>query len=296
MEVVGPEYLFEGLEPSPSPSAMTCQELERFLYPYLDGEFQPEERLEVEAHLSRCAECARQVHEEARMQQALRRAARESVTGARAPAALRSRLQAGLRQEQRRERQWQWARASAAALVVVAAGGTWMALQPEQHLRFMEDAARRHARKLPVEIAGGSHENVEAWFDGKLDHRVPVPRLPNAILHGARISNVTDRPAAYISYERTPEAEGAPARRIGLFVFDDSHREVQAPPLPSVQVGSSHGYNVAVWRDQEIVYELVTDLDETDIRRMLAEQGLPAGRPSRPASPDVPARPVSLEH
>ncbi len=280
----------------PSTSTMTCQELEKFLYPYLDGEFQPEERLEVEAHLSRCPACAQRVHEEARMQQALRRAAREAVEGTRAPASLRAGLREGLRREQRRTRQWQWARASAAALVVVASGGVWMALQPEQHQRFMEDAARRHARKLPVEIAGGSHENVEAWFDGKLDHRVQVPRLPNVRLSGARISNVTDRPAAYISYERTPEAEGAPARRIGLFVFDDSHREVEAPPLPSVQVGSSLGYNVAVWRDQEIVYELVTDLDETDIRRMLAEQKLPAPRPSRPVGPDVRAMPVSLEH
>jgi len=136
---------------------------------------------------------------------------------------------------------------------------------------------------------------VEAWFDGKLDHRVSVPRLPDVQLSGARISNVTDRPAAYISYERNADQQGAPAKRIGLFVFDDAKGEVEAPPLPSVQVGFSHGYNVAVWRDGEIVYELVSDLDESDIRRMVAEQAAMKSRPSRLVSPDVVARPVSLQ-
>lgn len=273
---------------------MTCQELDSILYPYLDGEFQPEERLDVEAHLTSCSDCAQRVHMEARTQQALRKAARQAVDSTRAPDALRARLQGGIRQEQRRAQRGWWVRmGAAAAVVVLVAGGSWMVLHLGQHQRFMEDAARRHAKRLPVEIAAASPENVEAWFDGKLDHRVSVPRLLNAKLSGARISNVTDRPAAYISYERNTDKEGAPVRRIGLFVFDDAHREVEAPPLPSVQMGSSLGYNVAVWREGEIVYELVSDLDETDIRRMVAEQGA-ARMASHPVKPDVAALPVSL--
>jgi hypothetical protein len=62
-----------------------------------------------------------------------------------------------------------------------------------------------------------------------------------------------------------------------------------------VQVGSSLGYNVAMWREGEVVYELVTDLDETDIRHMLAEQGATGSKPSRPVSPDVAAMPVSTQ-
>jgi anti-sigma factor RsiW len=276
---------------------MTCQELERFLYPYLDGEFQPEERLEVEAHLSRCADCARRVHAEAQTQQGLRRAARHAVSNLRASDSLRSAVQNELRREQRRAQQGWWMRASAAALVVVTVGGGWLATQDGQRKRYyMEDAARRHARQLPAEVSG-SHASVEAWFDGKLDHRVPVPQLPNAVISGARISNVAERPAAYISYERPPHTEGIPPGRIGLFVFNDSHGEVGASPLPSVHVGSSLGYNVAMWREGEIVYELVTDLDEADIRRMLTEQGALGGRPSHPVNLelDIPARPASLE-
>lgn len=275
---------------------MTCQELDQILYPYLDGEFQTEERLDVEAHLNQCAECRERIHEEARMQQSLRRAARHAVESTRAPDALRARLQAGIQQEQRHSQQAWWLRASAAALVMMAAGGAWMWNRPEQHRHFMEEAARRHAKRLPVEISGDSHEQVEAWFEGKVDHRVPVPRLSHVTLAGARISNVKDRPAAYISYEHPSAKEGTPARRIGLFVFDDAKRELEAPPLPSMQVGSSLGYNVAMWREGEIVYELVTDLDETDIRRMVTQQaGTGGSRPSRAVQPDVAALPVSLQ-
>jgi anti-sigma factor RsiW len=272
---------------------MTCQEFESILYLYLDGEFQLEERMTAEAHLTGCAACAKRVQEEGRLRQSLRRAARHSVETSRAPEALRSRLQSSLHQEQRREAQAAWLRMGAAALVLVTvSGGAWMAFRPEHRQRYMEDAVRRHTKKLPVEIVGVSHENLEAWFDGKLDHRVSVPRLHDVRLSGARISNVTDRPAAYISYERSAEGQGAPARRIGLFVFDDARREVEAPSLPAVRVGSSLGYNVAVWRDGEIVYELVSDLNEADIRSMLTEQ---SALKAAPATPSMPVRPVSLQ-
>ncbi len=135
---------------------MTCQELERFLYPYLDGEFEPEERLEVDAHLSQCPDCARRVHEEAKLQQALRHAARQAVHATRAPDALRARIQGGLRQEQQRQtRQRFWMQLSAAAAVLMMAGGGWMMLEARQHRRIMEDAARRHALQWPVEVKGG---------------------------------------------------------------------------------------------------------------------------------------------
>lgn len=274
---------------------MTCQELDRLLYPYLDGEFQPEERMAVETHLETCAACARRVEQERELQQALRRAARHSVQSSRAPSSLRAGIQVGLKREQRRAYQVQFLRVSAAALVVVAVGGGWIAIRPEERQRFVEDAARRHAKGLPYEIANAAPEHVEAWFENKLDHPVPVPRLRNARLSGARISNVKDYPAAYISYETRPAKEGEEARRIGVFVFDDARRELNAQPQPSVQVDSSTGYNVAVWRDGEIVYELVSDLSEADIRKMLQEQERAAGLASspRPAEPRVPVMPVS---
>jgi mycothiol system anti-sigma-R factor len=251
---------------------MTCQELERLLYPYLDGEFQPEERMDMETHLATCADCARRVDEERRIQQALRRAALHSVQSSRAPASLRAGIQVGLKREQRRTSQLQFLRASAAALVVVAVGGGWVAMRPEKRHPFVEEAARRHAKKLPYEISNAAPEHVEAWFDGKLDHPVLVPRLRNARVDGARLLSVQGRDAAHISYAAPPSQDGEEGRRISVFVFDDASRELDAQPQPSVHLDGSTGLNVAVWRDEEIVYELVSDLDEAAIRKMLQER------------------------
>ncbi|MDY7228063.1 anti-sigma factor family protein [Hyalangium rubrum] len=274
---------------------MTCQELDRLLYPYLDGEFQPEERMDVETHLEACSACTRRVEQEREIRQTLRRAARHSLQSSRAPQSLRAGIQVGLKREQRRATQAQFLRVSAAALVVVAVGGGWISMRPERHQRFVEDAARRHAKGLPYEIANAAPEHVEAWFENKLDHTVLVPRLPNARLSGARLSNVESYPAAYISYETRPAKEGEEARRIGVFVFDDARRELNAQDLPSVQADSNTGYNVAIWRDGEIVYELVADLSEADIRKLIQEQERASGLASapRPAQTLVPVQHTS---
>ncbi|HME91840.1 MAG TPA: transmembrane regulator PrtR, partial [Myxococcaceae bacterium] len=72
---------------------------------------------------------------------------------------------------------------------------------------------------------------------------------------------------------------------------------------------NSHGYNVAIWRDREIVYELVSDLDESDIRQMVAQSASSPRRRSlvnepRPAPTTSPpvlqtpslVQPASLQH
>src|SRR5262249_36269481 len=188
-----------------------------------------------------------------------------------------------------------WLKLSAAAIVLFSAGGAYYAYyRSASSLVFIEDAARRHAKALPPEIQQVSAANFEAWFAGKLNHRVPVPELPNATLAGARLSNVHDKEAAYISYNSVSYPGSAP-RRIGLFVFDDTKGEVAASPLPSVALNSSHGYNVALWRDRDIVYELVTDLTEADIRQMLSTATLEAEAKSRTGQPNSLIRPASVQ-
>jgi anti-sigma factor RsiW len=241
---------------------MTCQEIESFIYPYLDGEFEPGERLEFEEHLATCQDCARKVHSQDRLREAVRKAGRKSVVVA--PERLSRSIQAGLMQQSRRARLTFFGQLGAAAAVLVMVAGAYLALRPGSGVRFVEAAVQSHAKWLPLEIHQAPPENYARWFVGKLEHPVPVLQFPNATLAGARLSHVADKPAAYMAYDT-----GSGDRRIGLFVIDDTKREIPAKPLPSLNLDSSHGYNVAVWRDREIVYELVTDLDEEDIRSML---------------------------
>jgi anti-sigma factor RsiW len=259
---------------------MNCLELDQFLYPYLDGEFDTAENANVEQHLAGCAACQKVVEEEVALREKLRAAARHSAKAA--PENLRRSLELGFAREGKRQAVVGWGRAGAlAAMVTLVAGGLY-SFREDHSRRMLEEAAVRHARGLPFEIANPSPEGAEAWFGGKLMHRVTVPRFPNAVLTGARLSNVTDKEAAYISYETPGPSEAR--RRMGLFVFQDGEQRVRAPSLPAVQVSNAHGYNVALWRQGEIVYELVTDLDESDIRRMLGEHKSVREAPARTVS------------
>ncbi len=288
---------------------MTCDELEGFLYVYLDGEFGPSEKVQFERHLAECPSCARKVHLESVFRDSLRRLARESAgaPSACAPDTLRRTIHSWLRQEQQRTAVRHWVRAGAAAAVIAAAGGAYLYARPGPRGIYIEAAALRHAKSLPFEVQRDAPEHLEAWFKGKLEHSVRVPTFPNTTVAGARLSNVKDKQAAYIAYDAAGANDGR-TRRIGLFVFQDANRDVPAQPLSSVELDTSHGYNVAIWREREIVYELVSDLDESDIRQMLVQHNSPRRRslvsdqrPAAPTSPPVPqtptlVQPASLQH
>ncbi|MGQ0505676.1 MAG: anti-sigma factor family protein [Myxococcaceae bacterium] len=270
---------------------MTCDELEQFFHPYLDGEFDPEARQEMDAHLAGCGTCASRLHEEAQFVASVRAAS--AAVRQPAPEALKARLRGDFARERRRELQTSWLRLGAAAAVAVAVGGgVWQLRGASAKKRYLEAAVSRHAKGHPMEISQQPRENVEAWFGGKLDHHVRVPQLSNVQLAGARLSNVSEKPAAYIRYE-LPSRTGLAPRPVGLFIFDDAEREVRAEPLPQLSVTTSNGYNVATWRDGEIVYELISDLDEADIRQMLTTPHIPADVPHRSKSVEV--QPASFE-
>jgi anti-sigma factor RsiW len=251
-------------------AAMDCSELERCVDAYLDGEFDSRERGEADAHLARCDRCRALVEGQGHVRAALRAKLREAMTppaaAGRAPPELRARIEDALA----RTRRPLWRRVlgpvplgavaacAAGALVVFATHG------PDDGL--VEDAVRSHHRGLPLEVMAASvgEGSIPAWFAGKLDFNPAPPRFHAAGVHvvGARLSNLRELPAAYIRYE-------LPRGQAGLFIVDDpggrfggAGREVRVGPQ-ALRVVNARGYNVAVWRENEIVYSLVSDLDET---------------------------------
>jgi anti-sigma factor RsiW len=259
------------LEPLPAP--MSCAELERSVEAYLDGEFEAREQAEAEAHLVGCEPCRRATEAAARLRRALRARLREAMGPAspagRAPQALRQRIGVALA----RQRRPLWRRllapvplATAAAcaagvLVVLATHGGSDAL--------VEEAVKKHHRGLPLEVTTaslGGAEAIPGWFAGKLDFKPTPPRFreTGARVVGARLSHLREYPAAYIKYE-------LPRGQAGLFIVDDpdrhfeaAGREVTVGPR-TLRVMNARGYNVAVWRQDEIVYSLVSDLGEDDL-------------------------------
>lgn len=252
-------------------AAMDCTEFERSIDAYLDDEFDARERIEADTHLAGCARCRVLAEGQRRVRDAIRARLREAMAspapGGRAPPALRARIVESLA----RSRRPLWRRVLApipiATLAACAAGALLVLLTHDGRSGALaEEAIAKHHRSLPLEVVTasvGSEGLITTWFADKLDFHPAPPhfRADGVRPVGARLSHLREWPAAYIRYE-------LPRGQAGLFIVDDPERRFDASGRevrigPSVmRVVTARGYNVAVWRDHEIVYSLVSDLDE----------------------------------
>jgi anti-sigma factor RsiW len=256
------------IEPTSSAN-LECDDLARQVDTYLDGEFDGRERDEVDAHLAACPACRSLFERQGRLRSALREKLREAMAppaaAGRAPPALRARIEASLV----RARRPLWRRVLSplpvGALAACAAGALLVFATHHPDDALVEEAVRSHHRGLPLEVMAASvgEASVPAWFADKLDFHPSPPPFHGDGVHvlGARLSNLRELPAAYFRYE-------LPKGQAGLFIVDDPRRtfdpagrEVQVGPQ-MIRVVNARGYNVAVWRENEIVYSLVSDLDE----------------------------------
>jgi anti-sigma factor RsiW len=246
---------------------MNCTELERLLPVYADGEFDPGECAETELHLHDCRSCRQKVEELL----AFRALVRSAAVVTPAPAALRDRVQRTIARQRSVDNLRRFAAYSAVAagLAMVATAG-YVAKdgrQPPGTFELVVDAVDKHARALPLEVTPAAGD-VESWFRGKVDFnvRAPVFDAPGAPrLQGARLANVGDREAAYFVY-----GEESSPRRMTLLLFPG--QDLDIPEAENrVLVANEKGYNVALWRKQGIVYSLVSDLDERDVRQLVAQ-------------------------
>jgi anti-sigma factor RsiW len=246
--------------------APQCRDLEPLIHPYLDGEFEAVDQQERELHLATCAHCQAQVCAERALRTRLKVAC-----AAIAPAALRARIEEGLYREKRLGALRRWARPELLAALAACAGFIAWLSGRSLFSPLLEDAVSRHTHQLPVEVRGDAAQ-LQRWFTGKVDFNVRLPALRNVNLEGARISHIRDHSAALVQYG------GPREHRVSLFVFDDPRAPLELVGAGvrrtsienhDVMLMQSRGYNVALWRDNEIVYSLVSDLDERDILELL---------------------------
>ncbi len=272
------------LEPTLT-AAIDCTELARSIDTFLDGEFDERERSEFEAHLAKCESCRALADARSRSRAAVRAKLHEAMDptapAGRAPPELRARIQDALA----RRRRPLWRRALSpvpiATLAACAAGAMLVLATHGGGSALVEEAVQKHHRGLPLEVTAASigEGSIPGWFADKLDFNPSVPRFRANGVHvvGARLSHLREWPAAYLRYE-------LPRGQAGLFIVDDPDRrfdavgrEVKLGPVV-VRLVNARGYNVAVWRDREIVYSLVSDLDEMALYELVRTTQSDSGR------------------
>ncbi len=243
-----------------------CHKLEEtFLHAYVDGEFAGDESAEVKAHLDGCPSCTRAARLHQSYQAAMLRAS------ASAPHALHDAVRVRLEGE---AQQGRWARAfrdpRAVGLAAAAVGAAaWFLAGGLRHPLFarphslIDDGVALHARALPLDYTASDVGSAQRWLAGHVDFGVHLPHLGQ--LQGVRLSSVHSHPAAVVTYT-LPSGDG---RRVSLLIVDDPEQQLPGAARRiadrEVWLSQARGFNVASWRNDEIVYSLISDLDEQDI-------------------------------
>lgn len=271
-----------------------CTDVERFSDAYVDGEFEAPERALFEQHLGECGGCRIELQRVAALRSLLR--ARLGCA-APAPNALRSRIVEGLRDTDRELRlaqggsvglglNWRrvalpilWGASAAAALSIFYA-----VVVPQRTDRWVVgDAAEVHARALPLEISTAHLDQLMPLFERHLGFAVRPPSFQGGgyALQGGRLWHLGAHDAAYLQY-----GDPSHAARMSLFIVEDPGAVLHLPSARRELLGNreiflahAHGHNVAVWRSQDVVYSLVSDLSEDDLLSLLGRS-----KPDAPAA------------
>lgn len=256
---------------------MDCQELRLSLLDHQRGRLSPEADAGILAHLERCASC----REVDAVERALTEVLERRLPQHPASLALKRRLATPWSSpvEERGHgagwaRRW-WLPATALTLAVVVVGLVLydrIAARPAPVTAMVAEAVNDHLRGLdgrrPVEITSGEIHQVKPWFAGRLDFapRVTFAGDDEFPLRGAAVEYFLDRKAAVFLYGRR-------LHTISVLVFraDDLPWPTKAlTPLGSTlgYATSARGFNVILWRQGELGYAAVSDLDATELREL----------------------------
>jgi anti-sigma factor RsiW len=251
---------------------MTCEDVHEHLLDDSRGRADPALHAELAAHVGGCAACQRAQEAEVALDEVLA----HGLPRYTAPLALKRRLALRLgTPDAARAAPARWTRVLAPALaasVALVAGGAYLQRGSTQRAglatltsEVVNDHLRVLASQHPVDIESGGNHQVKPWFEGKLDFApvVPAPEGSELRLRGGSVGYVFDRKAAVLVYALRLHV-------VTLFAF-----RAEGLPWPergSRQLGpvaaretSSRGFNVVLWRDGDLGYVLVSDVNAKEL-------------------------------
>jgi anti-sigma factor RsiW len=248
---------------------LNCQETQKLIHGYVDGELDLMKNLEYEQHLQECSTCA-QAHEAL---QALRATIKDRTHYFEPPSDLQDRIQAAVRRASQagppgRPRRRRWLAFAASLLFVGIAGWGLVRLLPPRSAdaRLTEELVASHVRSqmLPshrVDVESSDQHTVKPWFQrqGKLDFSPVVCDLAEQgfPLVGGRLDYIDHRPVAALVYERREH-------QINLYVWPSP----QGPEAAS-QMQTRQGYHLLHWTQSGMTYWAVSDLNEVELKEFM---------------------------
>ena len=260
---------------------MDCHEARTYLLNRRRGDLPSDKTVEVDAHLADCAACRHDDAADAQLSALLK----ERLPRPRAPASLKRALEERwIEPAPRKSGVPIWARvgrttaamAAGAALVVAVLFGLRGRASDDA---LVAEAVNDHLRVLysdhPIEVESGGIHRVKPWFEGRLDF-APVVEFggnDDFPLEGGSVGYFIDRKAATFIFKHR-------LHEITLFVFRAEGLRwpvVGLRPIGAARgtVESLRGFHVALWRQGDLGYALVSDVNETDLLALGANIATP---------------------
>jgi anti-sigma factor RsiW len=232
---------------------MDCEEVDRFIDVYLDGELPIGPRLALEQHLTLCLLC-RSLAEE-RLE--FRTFFIAGVSRCNAPPQLEARILAAVRREEAKQKFslfWQpWVYATAIVLVSVVLALN--ILFPGTEKELSRQALLRHSHSLStehlVDVASPNPAVVKPWLTARLNFAPPVVGSPASgySLLGGRVDMIQNRSVATLVYKHDKDV-------VTLFCWPPKKEQL------STSDRSIQGYRVSTWSNAQWNYILVSELSD----------------------------------
>jgi mycothiol system anti-sigma-R factor len=261
---------------------MNCEQVQDFLYAYMDGQIAPEKRSAIQNHLRSCAFCRREVDATARLESLLRKEFGEN----KAPPSLWKRIANAMTEEDVSAslniKIWNMLRwqpvpvlAAVVLLLLIILAPIWWSYHGDKGVSLIvepvNDLIIYRLSQRPLDVASADPAVVAQWFAGKVDFALPLTNPVSAgyRLIGSRLCYFLDRRLAALMYQKGDQL-------MSLYVMP---RDKLILPKEEWEAGvhrkiSSHqlkGYNNLIWQEETLVYSLVSDLPKAEMIRFLAE-------------------------
>lgn len=144
---------------------------------------------------------------------------------------------------------------------------------------LVDDYIRYRLSKTPAEFVTNSPQELNNWFSGKVDFNARFSSFNNMQLVGGRLCYLFERRVALAFYESVDNTVTSTRRWTSLFIFSersfgkDNHIDIshmrtvelknfgKPGEVKVICKDESKGYELAIWKQNGLVYAMVSDAD-----------------------------------
>ncbi len=140
---------------------------------------------------------------------------------------------------------------------------------------LINDYIRYRLSEQPAEFATNNPGELNSWFSSKLDFNARFSSIDELQLVGGRLCYLFERRVALAFYSQREMQK--PEQWVSLFIFKDNHIDLSKMKTVNLKnktawYSESKGYELTVWKQNDLLYALVADENSLKLTEKLLER------------------------